>query len=180
MTTFRCQLKNMWEDASFLRSWNEPWAKTLKLLCHCSPCPSGRATSWSPCHMPSSRCGSEKVLGNCGTVWAGTGLRLLRPNPQALRQGCVTTGLLAGLPDDHEEGRGQAPPGQSRTCQSEPRLLCQLGSCCEPGLPPEGAPLSRFSACPRLRKVALSKSQEGGAPPDPASLCIRGPAAQWL
>lgn len=43
------------------------------------------------------------------------------------------------------------------------------------------APLfSRFFASPRLGKVALSKSQEGGAPLDPASLCIRGPAAQRL
>lgn len=89
---------------------------------------------------------------NCGTVQAGTGLHLLLPNPQALRQGRVTTGLLAGLREHHEEGRGQAPLGQGRTCQAEPHPLCPLGSCCEPELPPEGAPFFPFLCLPKARK----------------------------
>ncbi|XP_032990523.1 L-gulonolactone oxidase isoform X3 [Rhinolophus ferrumequinum] len=43
---------------------------------------------------------------------------------------------------------------------------CESGSCYEPRVPPEGAPLCCFSACPRrvLEKVELSESWEGETP----------------
>lgn len=154
----------MWEDASFIRSfWNEPWAKNLKLLGHCCSCPLGRATSWSVGHMQSSRCGSEKVPGNCGTMQAGTGLHLLLPILQALQQGHVATGLLAGLETIMKKVGGR-PHWAKVGLASQPHPLQPLGSCREPGLPPEGTPLSRFSACPRLGRVCRAGPRKEGLP----------------
>lgn len=121
----------------------------------------GRTASESACHLPCSECGSEKVLDNCWMVRAGRGPHLLPPCLQALRQGCVAAGLLAGLRDHHEEGWRPAPLGQGRTCQSEPHQGCQLGSCCVNQGFTGRCPSSLF-LCPRLGCWAKGAEQVPG------------------